>query len=189
MRRRGMTLIELVTGMGLMMLLVLGSMNLLTNSFKSLQRTTSDVTMTDQTSRSLRKLTEKIRPAVTVTITNSGTTLAYNLPKMVSSVDPVTGEYEEVVPVTSDGVAHGYAVNFSAGTLTDTQTGKVLIQNVCSYDPDPNSTLYNKAYVPFQISSIGTYKALTINLITLDATSGQSRVMRMKTTMILRNAQ
>jgi len=186
--RRGMTLIELVTGMGLMALLVLGSMTLHAGTMRSLQTTTSDVTMTDQTSRALRKVAENIRQAVSVTTGTGGTSITYNLPAISSFVDPVTGEKEVSMPPASDGINRGYTVNFSAGTVSDSQTGQVLVRDVCSYDPDPNSTLYNKAYVPFQLVTIGTYKGVTINIITRDAKGLNPRTVRMKTTTILRNA-
>jgi prepilin-type N-terminal cleavage/methylation domain-containing protein len=186
--RRGFTLIELLVGLGLVALLVLGSMNLLVGSLRSLQTTTTDVTMTDQTSRTLRKIAENVRSAVSVTITN-GTTLTYNLPALASTADPVTGEREVAIPPTSDGVNRGYRVNFSDGTVTDLQTGKVLVRNVCSIDPDPQSTLYNQAYVPFQLVTIGSYKGVTINIIARDTSSRMVRTIRMKTTTILKNTQ
>ncbi len=186
--RRGMTLIELLTGMGLVMLLIVGSMNLFAGSLRSLQRTTNDVTMEDQNARALRKMTETMRSAMSVTISNNGNTVTFNLPKLSSTSDPVTGEKEYIVPPVSDGVNRSYTVHFDTGTVTDNQATRVMIQNVASTDPDPNSTNYHQAYVPFQITSIGVYKGITINLITLDKTSGQSRVVRMKTTMILKNS-
>jgi prepilin-type N-terminal cleavage/methylation domain-containing protein len=186
-RRRGFTLVELLTGMGVMALLVLGSMTLFASSLRSLQRTSNDVTMTDQNSRALRKVSETIRQAMSVTVTNSGKTISFNLPAMTAGVDTVTGEKECIVPVVSDGVNRGYNIDFGAGVLRDTVTGKVLVRNLYSKDPDAASSLYNQSYLPFDIVMIGTHRALTINLITRDATSGQARTTRMKTTIILRN--
>jgi Tfp pilus assembly protein PilW len=185
--RRAFTLVELLTGMGVMALLVLGSLSLFAGSLRSLQRTTNDVTMTDQNARAVRKISENLRQAVSVTISNSGKTLTYSLPAMTASADPVTGEKEVVVPVTSDGLNRTYSVDFGAKTLTDSNTGKVIVRNVWNVDTDSNSTLYNLAYAPFELTKVGTRQALTINLITRDNTSGQVRTTRMKTTILLRN--
>jgi Tfp pilus assembly protein PilW len=185
--RRGMTLIELLTGMGLMSLLVLGSLTMLVGSLRSLQRTTNDTTMTDQNARAIRKIAENVRLAVSVTVSNNGKTLVYYLPTMTSTNDATTGEKEVVIPPVSDGVARGYTVDFGAGTVTDSRTGKVLVRNIYGYDTEPTSTQYNQAYQPFQVTSIDTNKALTINLVTRDATSGQARTVRMKSTTILPN--
>jgi prepilin-type N-terminal cleavage/methylation domain-containing protein len=185
--RRGFTLVEMLTGMALMALLVLGSMTLFASSLRSLQRTDNDVTMTDQNARALRKVSETIRQSMSVTVTNSGKTVSFVLPAYSAAADPVTGEKEVIVPTVSDGVARGYSIDFGAKTLRDLQSGKVLVRNISAVDTDPTSTLYNQAYEPFQLTKIGTYNALTINLITSDSTSGQKRTTRMKTTIILRN--
>lgn len=179
---------ELVTGMGLMALLVLGSLTLMIGSMRSLQRTDNDTTMSDQNARALRKITENIRQAVSVSASTDGKTLTYNLPALAASADPVTGEHEVAMPPVSDGTTRTYVVNFTAGTLVDGQTGKVMVRNIYGKDTDPTSSLYNQAYLPFQISSIDVCKAVTINLVTRDVTSGQARTTRMKTTAILRNA-
>jgi prepilin-type N-terminal cleavage/methylation domain-containing protein len=185
--RRGFTLIELLVGMSLMAMLVLGSMTLFVGSMRSLQRTTNDVTMTDNSARSIRKIAETVREAVSATITNDGRTLSFNLPAMTAGVDPVTGEKEVAMPPASDGVARGYTIDFGAGTLKDTRTGKIIERNISPIDTDTHSSQYGQAYTPFQITTVGTTKALTICLITRDSTSGQQRTMRMKTSAILRN--
>lgn len=187
--KRAFTLVELLIGMGLMALLVLGSLTMFASSLRSLQRTTNDVTITDQNARALRKISESVRNATSVTVSSSGLVLTYTLPKMTTAVDPVTGEKEVVVPPVSDGITRSYTVDFTAGTLRDSQSNRVMVQDICRVDPDAGSTLYNQNYQPFQISSIDTHKAVTINLVTRDATSGQPRIMRMKTTAILRNTQ
>lgn len=186
MRRRGFTLVELLTGMSLVALLVLGSMALLIGSLRSFQRTDGDVTMNDATSRSVRKITETLRSAVSVTITNNGRTLSYRLPALTNGVDPVTGEREVAIPPASDGVVRSYNVDFGSGRLTD-ETGRVLVRNISSRDTEPGSTLFNSAYEPFALVTIGSRKGLTVNLIASDSTSGRLRTARIKTSTILRN--
>ena len=186
--RRGFTYAELLVGMGLMALLVLGSMTMFASSLKSLKRTDKDVTMSDQSSRALRKITETIRQSVTVTVSDGGRKVTYYLPVMSGAADSVTGESEIVNPPTSDGIARTYTVNFTTGTIFD-ESGKVIVRNVAGKDNNRASSLYGSSYEPFTIGTIGTRKALTINIITRDDAGGQTRNMRMKTTAIIRNAQ
>jgi prepilin-type N-terminal cleavage/methylation domain-containing protein len=184
--RRGFTLVEVLLGLSLASLMVLGSMALFAGSLRSLQRTDMDVTMTDQTSNALRKVTETLRQAVSVMITNNGRTINYRLPAYSNSVDPITGEKELIVPPVSDGVMRYYNIDFGSGTLRD-QTGRVLVRNISGTDTDSGSTLYQSTYQPFSLVTIGTRKGLTMNLVTLNATGTPRRTVRMKTTTILQN--
>jgi hypothetical protein len=62
-----------------------------------------------------------------------------------------------------------------------------LARNVVLTDPDPESSQYNQAYAPFQLTTIGSRRALSINVITQDQVLGKPRYVRLKTTVILRN--
>jgi hypothetical protein len=73
------------------------------------------------------------------------------------------------------------------GKLKDDQSGRVLAENVVMKDPDPNSSQYDQAYPQFQLTTIGSRRALTINVITQSQVLGKPRYVRMKSTVILRN--
>lgn len=188
MKKRAFTLVELLTGMSILSLVLLGTMTLLVTGLKSFRKTTNDVDITNQNSNTLRKVSETLRQAINVTISNSGKTVTFNLPK-VGGVDPVTGEKELVEPIVSDGVSRSYVIDFTTGKLTENPGGRVLIKDIAAKDPLPDSSQYNQAYTPFQLTSIGSYRAVTVNLITSQKLVDQSRYMRMKTTAVVRNAR
>lgn len=188
MRKRGFTLLELMTGLTVMAMVILGSMTLLITGLTSFKKTQSDVDITNQNAQAVRRIGEILRQAMNVQITNSGKTISFNLPKM-GGVDPLTGEKEVLDPLTSDGVARSYVVDTAAGTLTEQPGGRVLIRNISDKDLQQGSTQYNQAYVPFQLTTFGSYRAVTINLITKQALVRETRFMRMKTTSVVRNAR
>jgi len=188
MRRRGFTLIELLTAMTVMGFVILGTLTLLITGMKSFKKTTADVDITNQNAQALRRVSETLRQAINVTISGNGTVVSFNLPKM-GAVDSVTGEAEVLDPLTSDGVARSYTVNFTSGTLVEQPGGRVLVKNLASKDPQVGSAQYNQAYTPFQLTTFGSYRAVTVNLITTQALTDQTRNMRMKTTAVVRNAK
>jgi Tfp pilus assembly protein PilW len=188
-RRRGFTLVELLAGVGVMSLVILGSLSLLISGLQSFRRTDADVRITQQNSQALRKISETLREAMSVTITNNGKTIMYSLPAKTAAVDAVTGERELVVPIQSDGVARGYAVDTVAGVVRELPSNRVIVRNVAPTDPEAGSAQFGQAYTPFQLTSIGSYRAVSINLITRDTVSSQTRWMRMKTTALVRNSQ
>jgi prepilin-type N-terminal cleavage/methylation domain-containing protein len=188
MKKQGFTLVELLTGMSVMSVVLLGTMTLLVSGMRSFKRTTVDVDNTNQNANSLRKVSETLRQAMNVTISNSGKTISFNLPAM-GGVDPVTGEKELFEPLTSDGVARSYSVDFGTGKLTESPSGRVLMKNIASVDPQTGSAQYNQAYTPFQLTSIGSYRAVTVNLITTQTVIDDKRFMRMKTTAVVRNVR
>lgn len=170
-----------------MMLVTLGAVGLLVGGLQSFSRTSSDLTMTYDNSQGLRRVGENLREAINVTISESGSKIVFNRPALSSTADAITGEKEYIYPFTSDGVSRGYQVNFANGTVTDLQSGKVIVSNVASKDPDKNSTSYNQAYTPFTLTTVGTRKAIVMNLICAEKVGGSTRYQRMKVTYVLRN--
>ena len=124
---------------------------------------------------------------MSVSITNEGKTLTYTLPKMSSAVDAVTGEKEIQIPVVSDGVTRTFNIDVSTGKLKDLVTGKTLVRNIRMTDPDPNSSQYNQTYSPFSVTTVGSQRAVTLNLITAENVLGNLRYARYKTTVVLHN--
>jgi hypothetical protein len=174
--------------MSIMATVLFGALTLLVTGMKSFKKTTSDVDITNQNANALRRVSETLRQAMSVTISNSGKTISFTLPKM-GATDPVTGEKELQEPLTSDGVARSYVVDFTGKTLKEMPSGRVMVTNICATDPQPGSSQYNQAYTPFQLTTIGSYRAITINLITTQNIISDQRYMRMKTTAVVRNAK
>lgn len=181
-----------MAGAVLFSLVFLGYGALLISGLKSFTRTANDVTVTNPNAQAMRRVADALRPGVNVTILNSGTKITFNNAALSSIVDPVTGEKEVATPIVSDGVARGYNVDFTAGTLTDLATNRVLVKNIIGTDPLPGSSQYNQAYAPFSFSTVGGYKAVTINLITQVGSGGTSkgtvRYQRLKNAVMLRES-
>lgn len=184
-KKFGMTLIELLVASATTMMLVLGACTLFFAASKQFYTTEADVDITQSNANGMRYVTQKIRQAMSLTITDSGKSVSYVMPAYSSYVDSTTGEYELVVPLTADGVARSFSV--SNGTLYDNKTGKALVKNIVLTDPDPTSSQYNQTYAPFTLTTVGSRRALTINLITQRNVSSSKRYTRMKTTVIIRN--
>ena len=186
-KNRGISLVEVVMGSGLMMLVTLGSMTLMASGLKSLTKTSTDVTLSDKNALGVRWVCEYARQSMGATISNSGSQVNFSLPAMSSKADPVTGEKEFVYPLNSDGQVRGFKVDFAAGTMTDLHMNKVIVKNIAATDPDPKSSNYGKNYQPFSFTMVGPRKAIVIQLITKDKVSGIVRYTRMKNTIVLRN--
>jgi prepilin-type N-terminal cleavage/methylation domain-containing protein len=184
--RRGFTLVELMTGMGILAITLLVIVNLLIYGIRSFGKTTTDVNISQQNAQGMRRVMESIRASVSVSISSDGKRIDYALPKIASTTDPVTGEKEVVIPIQSDGVNRYFLV--SGGNLID-QTGRVLVRSITATDPEPTSSQYNLTYAPFQSTTIGSRRAVTVTLITKEQVNGSQRWARMKSTVLIRNSQ
>lgn len=187
MRRRGFTLMELLVGMTILGALTIGTMTVFSESMKGFYRTKTDIDLASQNSLGVKRVAETLRSAYNMTISNSGKTVTYTMPLKNNAVDLVTGEREYFEPLASDGVQRSFTV--TNGKLIDNSSGRTLASNVILTDPDPQSSQYNQTYAPFQLTTIGSRRALSINVITQDQVLGKPRYVRLKTTVILRNSQ
>jgi Tfp pilus assembly protein PilW len=182
-----MTLVEVLTAMGIIAMVILGSVSLLLTGLQAFARTSTDVSITDDNANGLRRISESLRGAMAVTVASDGTSISYQLPARSSSADPVTGEAELREPLVWDGVTRSYSVNRIAGTLTDSVSGRVFVRKIVAFDPQPGSTQYGMSYAPFSVTTIGSARAVTINLITQDRVGTSTRYLRLKTTAVIRN--
>ena len=186
MRRAGFTLVELMTGMGILATTVLAIFTLLIAGLRSFAKTTMDTDISQQNALGMRRITETIRSSATLSISSDGTRVTYTLPQRAGFVDELTGEKEYVIPIASDGVTRYFQA--SGGKIVD-QTGRVLVRSVALRDPEPTSSQYNQVYAPFQSTTIGSRRAVTVNLITEGQVNGAKRWSRMKSTVLIRNTQ
>ena len=184
-KRRGSSLVEVVTGAVLMMLITLGTMSLMVTGLRYVTRTSTDLTIGGKNAQGLRWISEYARTAMSATI--SGSQINFTLPSRATTTDTNTGEKEMIYPVVGDGVTRGFKIDFSAGTLTDLHMNKVIMKNITSTDPDPASSTYGQAYTPFSFSQVGAHKVIVIQIITKDKVAGNVRYSRMKNTVLLRN--
>ncbi|MBV6457144.1 MAG: hypothetical protein HONBIEJF_00251 [Fimbriimonadaceae bacterium] len=186
-RRSGYTLVELVVGMSILALVMLGTMSIYVLGVRSFNRVDTDLKIAQDNAIGVRKVTEALREAVSIQISLGGNSITYFLPKLSDEEDETTGEYEYVEPIVSDGIARTFSVT-SSGKLVDSETGRVLIRDLYAKDPDPKSSQYNKLYAPFSLTTIGSRRAVTVNFITRAEAGASERYKRMKSTVIIRNS-
>lgn len=187
MKNRGFSLVEMMVSVSLFGLLGVGLLELYSGSLRFFAKTSSEVALANENSNAMRYVTSQLRPAISIQIQNNGNKIVYSLPQRTILPNPLTGERENVIPVVSDGVVRSFTV--TNGRLVDDVTGKVLARNISPVDPDPQSSQYNKIYAPFQLTTIGSRKAVTVTLISARKTSQFDKNTRMKDTVILRNGQ
>jgi len=188
MKRRGFTLVELMSGMAVLAFVLFGSISLLSTGLRSFSKTTTDVDITNQNANTMRRISETIRQAMNVNITDSGKTLNFELPAL-GPYNSITGERELFEPIKSDGVLRKYYVDSTTKTLKEYPSNRVLIRNLSMTDLDSGSTQFNQTYPVFQLTSIGSYRAITIHLVTRKTNIDDLRFTRMKTTAVVRNVQ
>lgn len=185
MKRRGMTLVEMVVGLTVMCSVLMACFGMYGWTLQMYRNTSADIEMSNEDALTLRRISETLRSAMSITINETGTKVTYILPKKSTSADSDTGEKEYLYPLVADGVTRSYTV--SNGQLTDDLTGKVLVDHVILIDPEPTSSQYNKAYAPFQLTTVGSRRALSLNVICQEKLTSKARYVRFKTTVILRN--
>ncbi len=186
---RGMTLVELMTSLSVITVIILGSFSLLYAGMRTFDKTVTKTVLNSTDAQSVRRVAESIRGAMSLSINGDGTVITYVLPKKSTTNDVLTGEKELSEPLRSDGVTRSYTVNFSAGTLTDNTSGRVILKNISRTDPDVHSSQYGLQYPPFQLTTIGSVHAVSVNLITKEVTRSGTHYVRLKNTAIVRNSQ
>lgn len=189
MRRRqlqaGMTLLELSVGTMVMMMVLAGFLGLLSFTLRIFDDTETRIDLSQSSSLATRKLMEDLRSSMRIEIEPGGRRLHYDIPRLANALDPITLEREVIIPLTSAGT-RTVSVN-SAGELVDEGTGEVYLRNIARTDPDPQSSQFGQEYSPFQLTTIGSRRALSINFITRQDGASGERWVRDKTTVVLRN--
>lgn len=184
-KRRGFTLAELLASMVAFVMALGATFALQINASKSMTRVQSDMNVQTRSSQAMRRITDTLRQAMTVTLSSDGKTVTYTLPKLTTATDIVTGEKELVYPMVSDGVTRSFVV--SGSNLISNPGGRILVRNISSIDPQTGSTQYNKVYNPFQSTTIGSRRAITVTLICSEVANGKVRYARMKSTVLIQN--
>jgi Tfp pilus assembly protein PilW len=165
-RTRGLTMAETLVGLSLTSLMFMMSLSFFTSSIGSLRKSDVRVQMSQKLNLALRKISQEVRGAATITISPDSKTLTFQLPKLNVATDPVTGEKEYTNPIQGDGVNRSFYVSGSNLYYNDGATAaKIIARDVSATDPDPQSSYYNQSYPVFTFSSVGSTKGMTIMLI------------------------
>lgn len=192
MRTRGFTLVELLVGMTIMGLLITGAMTVFAATMKNFYVTRTDIDLTTDNALGMQRVVDTLRGAYSIEILQGGTAVRYFLPLESNVIDPVTFEREFADPLQSDGIERWFVVEngqlISRGGAGTGNFDRELVENIVLIDPHPDSSQYNQTYAPFQLTTIGSRRALTINFITSDRVLDSIRYTRMKTTVIIRNS-
>jgi len=183
--KRGMSLAELMASMIALLLALGAALSLQIGASRSMNRIQSDLSVSSPSAQAMRRVSETLRGAMTVSLSTDGKTITYVLPRTSTTADPITGEKELLFPLQSDGVTRSFVI--SGNRLISNPGGRVLIRNISSTDPNPNSTQYNQVYNPFQSTTIGSRRAITITLICKESANGAIRYSRMKSTVLIQN--
>jgi type II secretory pathway pseudopilin PulG len=186
MKKRGFSITELLVAMGMMAFTLAAISSLFVFGLRSFQATTTDTNINQTNAQGMRRVTEALRSGMSLTISSSGRIITYSVPKMTATADAQTGEKELVIPVQADGAARTFTVT-DAGTLVDSVGNRVLVRNIRLTDPDPGSSQFNQTYAPFSMTTVGSERAVTLNLITAENVFGRLRYTRLKTTVVLHN--
>jgi len=186
-KTRGVTLVEMLATLTAVAMALGGAFAMMLGGLKSFQRTQAEVSVAQPSAQAMRRVIDTLRSAMSVTISNSGRTITYTLPARSSSVDATTGELEYVYPLVSDGVVRSFTI--ANGRLVSQPEGRTLLRDVSTLDPLPTSSQYNMAYAPFQSTTIGSRRAITVTLIALQSVAGEAKYARMKSTVLIQNSR
>ncbi len=191
MKRRGSTLVEVMTATVLVSMLIISALALLSTSLRSFNKTDKRIEMSDEGAIALRKISEELRSAVVVDILSSGREVAFELPLRNTHVDPVTGEYEYATPVVTDGIDRRYYVSSDGDLMykVGTSAPRRIMAGVMDLDPDPESAHYNQPYPVFSLEKLSNRQSLRITVIAERETVSGTQRNRMSTEALLRNVQ
>jgi hypothetical protein len=184
--RRGATIVEMMTGLSILTMTFFAVVAMYVMGLKSFHGNSIRVDLSQKNAQGIRHVSKAIRQAATVSVSLDGKTLIYTLPRKRATAEPLTGELEYEEPITSDGLIRTFRV--VNGQLLD-QTGRVYVKKIAELDPEPGSSQYGKEYQPFTSTTIGSQRAVTINIITSENSGGRNHYMRSKSTVMLRNAK
>lgn len=184
MRQRGFSLVELIISLSLLLMGIVGFQMLFAAGIRTALKTNASTVLTQQNALGIRRVTGTLNEAISATISNGGTRIDYVMPKRAATNDTVTGQKEFIIPLEPDGVSRYFQV--SSGRLLD-ESGRTIVRDIVSAELDPNASNYGQSYQPFQFTTIGGTRAVTINFVTA-VTVGNRRYARMKSTVLLRNA-
>jgi type II secretory pathway pseudopilin PulG len=186
MRRRGFSITEVMVSLITLAMVLFGSVALLMSGMQGFSNATSESKLTTSNAQGLRFVTEAIRESVNVQLEDTNR-LHYFLPLRNANITPETGERELADPTVEDGVTRTFRINWTTGELREANTNRILVRNIVRQDPEPTSSQFGRSYNPFQFTTIGSARAVTITLITQERVGVQTRYVRLKTTVLLRN--
>lgn len=156
-KRRGVTLVEVVTGAAMTTLVLFGTTATMIAGMNSWARGQGKIDADSQSQKAMRIISMELRQAMSVTVDANGLGLTYRLP-----TQDVNGDY--IIPVTWDNVVR--RIEHYGGTIRIVTAGspRTICRNVIL--TDPNSSGGAASYKIFTPGS----GAITRQLIVMIAT-------------------
>jgi Tfp pilus assembly protein PilW len=136
-KQRGATLMETMLATAIASIITLGAMVMWIDGSRFYMNTETDTEISRENSATLRKISERLRSALDVEISDDGKKMYYKMPARAEAIDFDTAEFELKIPVQWDGVERGYVVD--GDKLKDIRTGHVLVDHIIAHDPDPTA--------------------------------------------------
>lgn len=153
-RRRGATMIEVVVGSGISVVTLVGGVGCFMAGMMSWMKGVGAMDSISKSQDSIKLMSQQLREAMSVTISDNGATVTYKIPSKDQS-----GSY--VLPLASDGVTRQFKlVNGTLSQITDGNS-RVVAANVLSTDPQTES-----AYKVFSANNGDVTRQVVITLIT-----------------------
>jgi hypothetical protein len=153
-RRRGATMIEVVVGAGVSVVTLIGGVGCFMAGMMSWMKGVGAMDSISKSQESVKMVSQQLREAMSVKITDSGNVVTYSLPAKNGS-----GEY--ALPLISDGIIRKFVL--SNGSLTH-QVGpnsRVIADHVLDNDPNTGSP-----YTVFEANNGTVTRQVIITLVT-----------------------
>ena len=154
-RKRGATLLEVITSAGLSALTLVGGVACFMSGMMSWTKGVGAMDSINSSQSATKLICQQLREAMTVSISNNGNTATFSLPLKDES-----GSY--VLPLVSDGVSRQFNLT-SDGTLNLVTAGTTrrMTANVLSTDPATNA-----AYSIFSANGGLVTRRITVHVVT-----------------------
>lgn len=155
-RRRGATLLEVLTATGLSSMLLFGALSVFLHGSASWLRGTARITVNEDAQGAIRTMSQELREAMSVIVDADGNGLSYRLPE-------VDGDGAYVVPAEWDGVERRIDLEDGHLVISDPSGDRIVCRNVQLVDPLSEA---GSSYKIFSAGAGAITRQLTIMVVT-----------------------
>lgn len=178
-KRRGATLLEVITATGLSSMMLFGALSVFLHGSASWLRGTAKINVNEDAQGAVRAITQELREAMSVAVDGDGLGLSYRLPQ-------VDGNGDYVVPAVWDGIERRIDLDDGRILLSaDGADDKVLCRGVILTDPLSGTSATYKTFT----AGAGTItRQLTVMVVTkANEYRKEDAKSRSRETVFLRN--
>lgn len=178
-RQRGFTVVELVTGAGVLTLVLLMGVNIMAMAYRSVHQGMQNATIENDTQYSIRYIAHRLREAAAVTVDSDGLGISFYAPAKDGN-----GNY--VTPLTPSSVEHRFY--YSDGKIYERlgdRTPKAVVDYAMNSDPTTGQS--GSSFRIFRASSSGVVRMITVLLVARRSTPSGYVTARVREAVYLRN--